>query len=206
MVWWLFRKKGAHEKLKQEVDDSLNNVKKDIKKAADWITHLHSKGKDHDDILNNIDNRLENLENDVLEIKNFVSFFGAKMSKQLSKQPQTLFDKQTAVGGVATPVQTLVQTAFLGHLTMSERTVVWVLLNTDMKLSCEDIAAVLNKDKSTIRGQINNVKQKSEGLISEALENTGKKRFFIDDEKKEMILSKMVKVKGVRGSKKRRKE
>ena len=203
MIWWPFKKKDAADNLKQEVDESLNNVKKDIKKAADWITHLHSKGKNHDDILNNIDNRLEILENDVLEIKNFVSFFGSKMSKQLSKQPQTLFDKQIAVEGVATPVQTLVQTAFLGNLTMSERTVVWVILNTDMKLSCEDIAAVLNKDKSTIRGQINNIKQKSEGLISETLEGTGKKRFFIDAEKKERILSKMVKVKDIRGSKKK---
>ena len=205
MVWWPFKKKDAADSIKQEFDDSLKNVQKDIKKAADWITHLHSKGNNHDDVLNNIDNRLEILENDVLEIKNFVSFFGSKMSKQLSKQQQTLFDKQTAVEGVATPVQTLVQTAFLGNLTMSERTAVWVLLNTDMKLSCEDIAAVLNKDKSTIRGQINNIKQKSEGLISETLEGTGKKRFFIDEGKREMILSRMVKVKDVKGPKKKRK-
>jgi len=40
-------------------------------------------------------------------------------------------------------------------------------------------------------------------LISESLEGTGKKRFFIDAEKKERILSKMVKVKDIKGSKKK---
>ncbi len=188
MVWWLFARKRGLDELKESVDDSLSAVKDDVKKAAEWINHLHSKGKNHDFALDNINERISNLENNVDEIKTFISFFGSKMGKQVFKQQQTLFNKQTAVEGVQTPVQTVVQTAFLGNLSSSERVVVWVLLNTDMKLSCEDISSVLNKDRSTVRGQLNNIKQKSENLIKEYTEKTGKKRYYISEETKEMML------------------
>ena len=59
-----------------------------------------------------------------------------------------------------------------------------------MKLSYEDIAAVLGKEKTTIRGQINTIKQKSNGLIQEIIEKNGKKRIFIPKEIKEKILKK----------------
>jgi len=188
MVWWLFGKKRDLDDLKKEVDDDIKVLKDDIKKAAEWINHLHSKGKNHEFALGNINERISNLENDLLEMKTFMSFFGSRMSKQLSKQPQTLFDKQTAVEGVQTSVQTAVQTTFLGNLSSTERVVIWVLLNTDMKLSCEDIAALLHKDRSTVRGQLNSIKQKSEGLIKETTEKTGKKRFYIPEDVKEMFL------------------
>jgi hypothetical protein len=56
-----------------------------------------------------------------------------------------------------------------------------------MKLSYEDIALLLGKDKSTIRGQINAIKQKSEGLIEEMSEKNGKKRVFIPEEIKQKL-------------------
>jgi hypothetical protein len=43
----------------------------------------------------------------------------------------------------------------------------------EMKLSYEDLALMLGKEKSTIRGQINTIKQKSEGLIEEITEKNG---------------------------------
>jgi hypothetical protein len=46
---------------------------------------------------------------------------------------------------------------------------------------------LLGKERSTIRGQINSIKQKSEGLIQEITENNGKKRVFIGDEMKEKM-------------------
>ena len=44
------------------------------------------------------------------------------------------------------------------------------------------------KDKATVRGQINNIKRKSEGLIKELIEKSGKKRLYIEDRIKERLL------------------
>lgn len=201
MVWWPFQKKRGIAQLENKVNNSLDFIKEDIKKAGDWIKHLHSKTEDHDFSLDNVDERISTLENEMLEVKAFISFFGSKIPKQLSKQPQTALGKQTAVGGVQIPVQTAVQTAFLSNLTYSERMIVWALMNTEteMKLSCEDIAVLLNKEKSTVRGQINNIKQKNSELIQEVIERSGKKRFFVPQEVKEMLLKK---IKAVRRAKK----
>ena len=59
-----------------------------------------------------------------------------------------------------------------------------------MKLSYEDLALLLGKERATIRGQINAIKQKSEGLIEELVERNGKKRVFIPEEIKEKMLKK----------------
>ncbi len=192
MFGWLFGRKKSVEKLEEEIKNSFNSVKKDIKQAADWIMHLHSGHKNHENALTNFDERLSTIENDISEIKTFISFFNTRVSKRLSKHPQTLFNKQTAVEGVQTPVQTAVQTAFLGNLSVMERAIIWILLNAgeNMKLSCEDIATITGKEKSTIRGQINSIKQKSEGLIEEAIEKSGKKRFYMPEKVREMLLRK----------------
>jgi predicted transcriptional regulator len=198
--FWPFRvQKDDNDALKEDVRKSFHAVKTDINKAAEWISHLHTKNNHHETKFEVLDSRLSTIEKDLDEIKNFISFFSTRVNgrvfKQLSKQDQTADYKQTAVGGVQTPVQTGVQTAiqsgFMGHLSVMERAIVWVLINTDMKLSCEDISAILNKERSTVRGQLNSIKQKSEGLISEVSENSGKKRFFVDEKVKEMLLSRV---------------
>lgn len=208
--FWPFRRQEEdQESLKEDVRKSFHAVKTDINKAAEWISHLHTKNNHHETKFEVLDHRLSTIENDLAEIKNFVSFFSTRVNsrvfKQLSKQEQTAVYKQTAVEGVQTPVQTGVQSSimngFMGHLSVMERAIVWVLLNTDMKLSCEDIAAILNKERSTIRGQLNSIKQKSEGLISEHAENSGKKRFFVEERVKEMLLSKVSESKGQPGLK-----
>ena len=87
----------------------------------------------------------------------------------------------------------VVQTDKLGdkwtnNLTPMERAIMNTLINTDMKLSYEDLSVMLGRDKSTIRGQVNNIKQKNESLISEYLERNGKKRFYVDEKRKNDIL------------------
>ena len=203
--FWPFRRQEEdQESLKEDVRKSFHAVKTDINKAAEWISHLHTKTNHHETKFEVLDHRLSTIENDLSEIKNFISFFSTRVNrgvfKQLSKQEQTPVYKQTAVGAVQTGVQTAVQTGFLGNLSANERLIVWTLLNTDMKLSCEDIASILNKERSTVRGQINSIKQKSD-FLSETLENSGKKRFFIDDSVKEMLLSKVSESKNQSGLK-----
>ena len=109
-------------------------------------------------------------------------------SGAVSKQPvQT---ERTKV--VQTAVQTpSVQTGILGKLkslTPTERNLVWSMVNTDLKLSYEDVSVILGRDKSTVRGLMNNVKRKYEDLISESTEESGKKRFFVEDSVKNEIM------------------
>jgi chromosome segregation and condensation protein ScpB len=99
-----------------------------------------------------------------------------------------MLDKQTVVTPVQNVVQTAVQTNVLENLSLMERAIVWALANSDQKLSYEDLAVVLGKDKSTIRGQINAIRQKSEGLIEESREANGKKRLYIPEEMRQIML------------------
>jgi hypothetical protein len=200
MFFGLFGEKEDISGLKDEIKQAFKAVKEDIKNAADWVTHLNNRDKQHEESIDEINGRLSSIENNLEEIKTFISFFDSRVSKQLFKQRQTGVYKQTAVQGVQTPVQTgvygvqtAIQSAFLGNLSVMERAIVWVLLNAqdNMKLSYEDIATILGKDKATIRGQINSIKQKSEGMIEEAMEPNGKKRYFISENMREMLFNKI---------------
>ena len=57
-----------------------------------------------------------------------------------------------------------------------------------MKLSYEDLGAMLGKTKATVRGQINSIKQKSEGLLEEIVGENNKKRVFIPEQTKAILL------------------
>ena len=175
--------------MESDVTDSFNSVKEDFGKVSKWISHLDGKHGNLDTQMDVLKDDILDIRGDIEEIKDFISFFGAK----LSKQQQTPLHKQTALRAVQTPVQTAVQTAVLDNLTVMERAIVWALLNSDMKLSYEDLSAMLGKGKSTIRGQINSIKQKSEGLIEEQISENGKKRVFVPEEIRQMVL-KSVKV------------
>jgi hypothetical protein len=190
----LFGHKKRIKKLREEVQDSFNHVKKDFNKVGDWIKHLDEKHSSHEDEIANIKDQLLTIHEDLMELKDFVSFFGPQVKGSVSKQQQTSVVKQTLPDAVQTVSQTGVQTGILNNLTVMERAIMWALLNSDMKLSYEDLAALLGKDKSTIRGQINTIKQKKEGLIEEAREVNGKKRLFVPENVKNAII-KSVKVK-----------
>ena len=190
-LWWGRKKEDEKiTNLKAEIHDSFDDVKHDMGKISKWIRHLDSKDDDQEAKIEAIYSQIGQIREDVDGIKSFVSFFDTRLASRLFKHKQELFNKQTAVQGVQTPVQTAVQTAMLRGLTGNERLIVWTMLNTDLKLSYEDIAVLLGKEKSTIRGQINNIKQKSGGLISEILERSGKKRYYVEDRVKEMMLKK----------------
>jgi len=182
---WFGRKKEDEE------DKKHANIDAALKKTSEWIKHLHKKNGHHELTQKELDSRIGRLEDDVSEIKEMISFFGPRVFKQR----QTAVYKQTGVQAVQTPVQTGVQNiknelknGFLRHLSVMERAIVWVLLNTEMRLSYEDIAVVLGKDKATIRGQINSIRQKSEGLVEETIEKNGKKRLYIPEEMREILL------------------
>lgn len=191
---YLFGHKKRIERLRSEVHDSFSNVKRDFNKVGEWITHLDDKHSIHKGEIDNIKDQILSIRGDLLEIKDFISFFGPQISKQSSNQAQITTPKQSMSGDVQTVGQTDVQTDVLINLTVMERAIVWALLNSDMKLSYEDIAALLGKDKSTIRGQINTIRQKSPGVIEESRELNGKKRLHISENVRNNVL-KSIKVK-----------
>ena len=188
--WFLFGKKEVR-KFKRAVQTAFGQIKGDFSNIEQWLNHFRSKSFEIEESLKELKGRLSSVEIELEELKNFNHFFVSR-SLNLKKKPvQTPVQKQTAVYAVQTPVQTAVQTAvqtsILKGLTANERLLVWGLLNTKMKISYEDLATMFGKNKSTIRGQLNNIKQKSEGVISEITDQQGKKRFYIKEEIKENL-------------------
>ncbi len=191
MSFWIFGKKRGHEKkwfdLHSKLDGSFSNIKKDMQNISKWIKHFDNFKDEHSEKIKAIDSRLRAIEllmDDIKHKKNFLALEG------VSKQTPVRL-KQTSVG-VQTPVQTGIQTSNLSYslrsLTMMERALVWTLLNTDLKLNYNDLSLVMGKNKSTVRGQINNIKSKSEGLLLESVEKDGSKRFYVSERIKERLL------------------
>jgi len=209
MFWWLFGKKRV-KRLEEKTEEAFSGVKKDFESVSKWVKHLDGKDKQLFDLLNSIRGELSSINEELGALRESSELVVEDVqNKQLSKKTVVL-NKQTAVYGVQNAVQTAVQSGnfydFLKGLSANERLVVLTLANSDMKLSYEDLAMLLGKERSTIRGQINSIKQKSEGreIIEEIIEKNGKKRVFVPENIREK-LSKYAKVR-VRGSKKSEKD
>lgn len=182
-------KKDPHKRLDalhSSLDDSFSKIKEDMNNVGEWIKHLDEHKSRHNVKIEDIDSRLTALEQMLQELQlgnNFV-----QESQQLSKQERTVVRPKQLSKRVQTAVQTDIQTMLIS-LTPMERTVVWALLNTDMKLSYSDLSNLLGKDESTVRGQITNIKRKVPGLLLEVSESNGKKRFVASEEMKERIMA-----------------
>jgi hypothetical protein len=192
MFGWFSKKKEKKEleEIKEDTKKSFDFVKKDIAAVSGWIKHLDSEKKLQQNDINEIKSTLSTVREELEGLKNVLSVMNDLKPKQLFKTNKQAFNKQTAVYAVQTGVQTGVQTPNLGQFSVTERAILWVLLNTDMKLGYEDLSAMLGKEKSTVRGQINSIKAKSEGIIEEVIETNGKKRVFIPEEIKEKLMKK----------------
>ncbi len=189
-MFWLFKAKKEIDGIKDETKKSFDSVKKDITSVSGWIKHLDSEKNIHKKDIEEIRGILSSIKEDIEGIKNVISVMNELKTNRVFKTPKQVFNKQTAVYAVQTGVQTGVQTPNLSQFSVTERAILWVLLNSEIKLSYDDLAAMLGKERSTIRGQINTIKQKNETLIEEEIEKNGKKRVFIPEEIKEKMLKK----------------
>jgi len=194
MFGWFKKRveKEEFDELKQGVQTAFEKIKQDVGNTSAWIKHLDERENGRDDTISDIYEELSTVRSELENVKNIIDILGDSKS---FKQRQTLFNKQTAVGAVQTPVQTAVQSQFLSHfldsLSVTERAIVWILLNSDLKLSYDDLAAMTGKERATIRGQLNSIKQKSQGLIAEQIEGNNKKRFFVPEKIKGVMLRKV---------------
>jgi len=187
------------EQLKQAVQTGFNSAKQDVNGLSKWVKHLDNSDSKLKDEIFELQEELSTVKEELENVKNIISIVG---DRGVFRQRSTVSNKQTAVEGVLNSVETGVETVFLDNLSTTERAIVFVLLNSDMKLSYEDVAAMLGKRKSTIRSQVNHIKQKSEGLVEEIIGENNKKRIFIPEKIKEMLL----KIKKVRSRNKRERE
>jgi prophage DNA circulation protein len=197
MFGWLFGRKKDDKPVEDGVKKSFNSVKDDINSLGKWVEHLNNKDSSLENEISDLNEKVASIKKDVEGIKNVVDTLDRELFKQLFKTERVKTVKQTPVQAVQLGVQTGVQTGVYGifnNFSTMERAIVWVLLNTDLKLSYDDLAAMMGKSRATIRGQINSIKQKNENLIQEIVEKNGKKRLFIEEEIKEKIL-KNVKIK-----------
>lgn len=195
MFKW-FSKNNEIKDIREDTKKSFERVKEDIDKVGTWVTHLNNQDISLNSQINSLKDDIASMKNEIEQVKEVISMFNEGVSKQLFKTAKPVYRKQTAVEDVYGAVQTPVQTGnFLGitNLSITERAIIMVLVNSDLKLSYDDLASMLGKTRSTIRGQINSIKQKSEGLIEEYSEQNGKKRVYIPQEIREKIL-KTVKV------------
>ena len=189
MFGWIFRKKEV-EQIKEDTKKGFDSVKKDMTSITEWIKHLDSEKNSQKEDIREIKEVLSSVNEEFEGLKNVINLMNETQTQGVFKTPRRKKDKQTAVYAVQTGVQTAVQTPNLDQFSITERAILWILLNTDMKLSYHDLAAMLGKEKSTIRGQVNSIRQKSEGLIEEIVEENSKKRVYIPEEVKEKMVKK----------------
>jgi hypothetical protein len=187
-MFGFFSNKKEILKIKEDTKSSFDSVKKDISAVSGWIKHLDSEKNFTQSEINLLKEEIASIKEEIEGIKNVFSVMNHIDSNRLFKKKQGLFNKQMSVLPVQTGVQTGVQTPNLSQFSATERAIIWVLLNSDLKLSYEDLSAILGKEKSTIRGQLNMIKQKNEEIIKEIIEQNGKKRVFIPENIKEKVL------------------
>ena len=189
MFEWFFRK--GVKKIEEETKKGFLSVKKDMDVVEKWIKHLDKQDKQLFDVASSLKRELSTIKQELEGLRENVHLVKESVqNKQLFKKLPVL-SKQTAVEGVQEAVQTAVQTGnfydILKSLSANERLIIMALMNSEMKLSYEDLALMLGKEKATIRGQINSIKQRSEGLIEEIIEKNGKKRLFVPQNIKEKM-------------------
>jgi len=189
MFGWFSRKKEV-EQLKDDTKKGFDAVKKDINSISTWIKHLDVEKNVQQRDLEDIKEALSTINEELEGIKNVVSIMNDLKPVRKNQTPKQVFDKQTAVYAVQTGVQTGVQTPNFDKFSVTERAILWVLLNSELKLGYDDLAAVLGKERSTIRGHLNRIKQKHPGIVEEMVEKNGKKRVFIPEGIKEKLLKK----------------
>src|SRR3989338_7825776 len=181
MFGW-FGSSNKVKKLESETRKSFSEVRKDFEGVGKWVKHLNANDKQLFDLISELKRELASIEDEFNGLKEAVSLINLAVEHKQVFEKTAVLDEQPAVYGVQTAVQTGNFHDILKGLSSNERLIVFTLMNTELKLSYEDIARLLGKERATIRGQINAIKQKNEGLIQELTEPNGKKRVFVSEE------------------------
>src|SRR3989344_513267 len=164
MFWW--SSKSKVKELEEKTEKSFSAVKKDMDAVGKWVKHLDSNDKQLFDVVFSLKQDISTLNEEIAAMREGIELaVEEQRNKQVFKRLPVL-GKQTSVEDVQKTVQTDNIYGILKGLSGNERLIVFTLLNSEMKLSYEDMALLLGKERSTVRGQINAIKQKTDGLIA----------------------------------------
>ncbi|MBS3084196.1 hypothetical protein J4423_05300 [Candidatus Pacearchaeota archaeon] len=170
-MFGLFKSSKKIDKLESETRKGFSEVRKDFEGVGKWVKHLNANDKQLFDLISELKRELASIKDDIDGVKEAVSLTNLAVEHKQVFEKTAVLDEQPAVYGVQEPVQTAVQTGnfhdILRGLSSNERLIVFTLMNTELKLSYEDIARLLGKERATIRGQINAIKQKNEKSVCE---------------------------------------
>ena len=156
MFDWFFGRRT--KKLEDKTKEGFDSVKKDFERVGAWIKHLDQRDKRLFDFLNGLKIELASVREDIDGLREGLSLVDFETKNKQLLEKSAVLRKQTAVGGVQEPVQTAVQTGnfydILNNFSANERLLIFTLANASegMKLSYEDLARLLGKERSTIRG------------------------------------------------------
>lgn len=200
MPFWIFKKRDDTTQDLKQIETSLkhsfSHIKQDMSEISVWINNIEKQHKHHKESLSETHSLIDDLHERINILEE--AFESMRNNTQAVQTPVQNKQTRTDVRSkqVFTPVQTPVQTDELTRsLTPMERAIVSVLLNTELRLTYDDLSIAIGRDKSTIRGQVNNIKQKNESLIKEVVESNGKKRFYISEEIKNKVFKQRNKLK-----------
>ena len=157
MFDWFFGRRT--KKLEDKTKEGFDSVKKDFERVGAWIKHLDQRDKRLFDFLNGLKIELASVREDIDGLREGLSLVDFETKNKQLLEKSAVLRKQTAVGGVQEPVQTAVQTGnfydILNNFSANERLLIFTLANASegMKLSYEDLARLLGKERSTIGGR-----------------------------------------------------
>ena len=147
MFWW--SSKSKVKELEEKTEKSFSAVKKDMDAVGKWVKHLDSNDKQLFDVVFSLKQDISTLNEEIAAMREGIELaVEEQRNKQVFKRLPVL-GKQTSVEDVQKTVQTAVQTdniyGILKGLSGNERLIVFTLLNSEMKLSYEDMALLLGK-------------------------------------------------------------
>ncbi|GAI62490.1 unnamed protein product, partial [marine sediment metagenome] len=111
--------------------------------VGNWIKHLDSEKDYQKNEILEIKDILSSVQEELEGVKNVVSIMNEMHPRGKSAQ---VFKQQAGVQTGISAVQTAVQTPNFDQFSLTERAIIWILLNTDMKLSYDDMASILGKE------------------------------------------------------------
>ncbi len=76
----------------------------------------------------------------------------------------------------------------LDKLSTSEKATIWIFLNSDIKLSYDDLSIMLGHEIQTITNQMNKIRKKYPNIIKEQVDNNNLKRLYIPENLRSILL------------------